>query len=63
MNAKRALRLRKEVLTELAGGELALVVGGDDTVTKFSACYTVCITCPVVSCIVEPPPHTSGCTG
>jgi hypothetical protein len=46
MNAKRTLRLRAEILTELAHDELASVVGAQD-VTVLTICYGVsCPLCP-----------------
>ncbi len=52
MNDKRALRLRREVLTELRDGELESVAGAmDDTLTRVvTACVnTLCITC--ITCV------------
>lgn len=44
MNAKRTLRLRAEILAELANDELEAVVGARD-VTILTICYG--ITCPL----------------
>lgn len=48
MNAKRTLRLRTEVLAELANDELEAVVGAQ-AVTILTICYGVsCPLCPTV---------------
>ena len=55
---KRELRLRKEVLTELADGDLELVIGAADTVTLV---HTQCNTCSCVTCYSCPPCPTFVC--
>lgn len=52
MNAKRSLRVRSEVLTELASDELSSVVGAD-AVTIMSVCYGVCHTWPIYTCCIR----------
>ncbi len=49
---KRSLRLRKEVLTELANDELGAVVGAD-AVTINTICYGVCPTWPIYTCRIR----------
>ncbi len=57
MNAKRALRLRREVLTELRDGDLEAVAGaaGEGPSWILTWCITclTCITCPW-NCAADP---------
>jgi len=58
MSERRDLRLKKEVLTELADGDLELVIGAADTVTLV---HTQCNTCSCVTCYSCPPCPTFVC--
>jgi hypothetical protein len=60
MNAKRTLRLRKEVLASLATEELAAVVGAASVLSEF---FAYCVTQPVQSRLLEcpTPPYTGHC--
>lgn len=60
MNVKRSLRLRKEVLAELAKDELAAVVGAD-ALTIATGCSLRCASRQVVSCVVKCIPDSALC--
>lgn len=62
MNAKRTLRLRKEVLTMLATEELERVVGAEAT-TVLSQYLVYCVTDPINSQLLQcpTPPYSAHC--
>lgn len=62
MNAKRTLRLRKEVLAVLASEELEAVVGAG-SVTALSEYFVYCVTDPVNSGLMPcpTPPYSMHC--
>ena len=62
MNAKRTLRLRKEILAVLATEELEAVAGADSA-TALSQYFVYCVTDPINSRLMPcpTPPYSAHC--